>query len=786
MKMTSARTALFGPYTLDLRSGELRKFGTKVKMGEQTFQILRVLLESQGELVTREELRVKLWAGDTFVDFDHGLNSAVQRLRDCLSDSAEKPRWIETIPRRGYRFVGQVQWQQDDETTPETKSGSFPTAGATGVTSRREDTPLARSWWIAVSVALVASASVLALASLWHSRQTHRVTVKNAIVLGDYANSTGDPVFNGTLREGLSVQLSQSPFLRLVSEEAIHQTLQMMGQKPDAPLSPEITREVCQRTNSTVALNGSIALIGNQYDLVLKAIDCGSGDLLAGAKIHANNRNDVLDALDKLASQMRSNLGESLASLRKYNTPLSQATTSSLEALQSYSLGNQTEYESGDFAGSVPWFQRAIAIDPNFAIAYLALSDAYSTLGETTSQVVYMQKAFDLRDGVSEREKLVIEGDYYLYVTGDIVKAQRSFELVAGLYTDCDYAHNLLAAFHNWFGQYDAALGEYQQALRLSPLNTVLHRDVVLAYLLLDRVGDADAAAKQAISQGVGSNLPPVLYSIAFYRNDNAEMARQAASASGKPGEEDMLLALEADTAAYFGRLQEARELSRRAADSAEQTGQEETAATYYGVSALREALFGNIHKALEQAAIAKKRAVGRDMDYAVALALAYAGHEKQARALTDELGRRLPEDTVLNVNYMPTLRARLALNSSNSREALEILKLAAPYELGLGSYSYYNWPNLYPVYVRGEAYLAAQQGDKAAAEFQKILDHRWIVLNEPIGALANLQIGRAYALAGDRAKARTAYQDFLDLWKDADSDIPILKQAKAEYAKLQ
>jgi len=755
-------TLLFGEFKVDLRCGELRKDGTRIKLQEQPFQVLTVLLLHSGEMVSREQLRSAIWSANTFVDFDNSLNTAINKVREALGDSSDRPRFIETVPRRGYRFIAPVTVTDAKETT------------------------LNRNWKPAVPIAVVALASVLILAWFWQSRHAPHLLVKHTIVLGDFANSTGDPVFDGTLREGLSVELSQSPFLGLVSEETVSQTLRMMAQKLGVQLTPEITREVCQRTNSTVALNGSIALIGGRYDLVLKAIDCGSGDLLAGAKIQAKDKSQVLEALDKLASQIRNKLGESLATLQKYNTPLSQATTSSLEALQAYTLGDRTEIESGDFAGALPSYPRAVAIDPNFAMAYLALSDAYSDIGESTSQALYMRKAFELRTGVTEWEKLLIEGDYYLYCTGDIVKAQQSFELFAKLYPDSDYAHNLLASFYNMLGQYDTALKEYQQALRLSPLNSVLHRDVVLTYMLLDRVEDAVSAAKHALRLGAGSNLPPILYSLAFYQNDNAEMARQAASATGKPGQEDMVLAMQADTAAYFGHLEKARELSRRAADSADELGEKETAADYYATSALREALFGNRQKATEQAAVARKHARGRDVDYGVALALAYTGHENQARALAEELRKKLPEDTILKTQYLPTLHARIALATFSSKEALEILKVASHYELGLPAYSNYNWPDLYPVYVRGEAYLAARQGDKAAAEFQKILDHRGLVLNEPIGALARLELARAYWIESDTARSRAAYQDFLTLWKDADRDIPILKQAKAEYAKLQ
>jgi hypothetical protein len=418
-------------------------------------------------------------------------------------------------------------------------------------------------------------------------------------------------------------------------------------------------------------------------------------------------------------------------------------------------------------------------------MAYWALGLAYST-ADTALAVESARKAFELRAGLSEREKLHIETDYYYFVTGDLMKARRSAEVGAQTYPRDPVFPGGLRLFSNALGQYEAGLKENLEFLRLYPYNSFPYRTVAFAYLYLNRVEEAQATGKEAHAKGLDSRLAPVLYGIAFYRNDTPEMARQAASAAGKAGDEDLLLALEANTAAYFGHLGKAREFSRQAADSAERAGEKETAATYYAASALREALFGNADRAGQQATLAKGRASGRDMDYGVALALAYAGDTSRGQALDDDLGKRFPEDTVIQFNYLPTLRAKLALLHSNPQQALDSLGAASPYELGLPAISYYNWPNLYPVYVRGETYLAARQGSAATAEFQKILDHRGIVLNEPIGALAHLQLGRAYAMQGDTAKSRAAYQDFLTLWKDADPDIPVLKEAKAEYAKLR
>jgi DNA-binding winged helix-turn-helix (wHTH) protein len=770
LEVQSCGILRFGVFEADLRSGELRKQGVRIKLQDQPFQVLRLLLQRSGELVTRDELRSQIWPADTFVDFDNSLNAAINKLREALGDSADSPRFIETLPRRGYRFIAPV-------------SGADGTARGTAAGVSAAAWPRSRKIVVTAAVALAAG---IAGGLIWHARQARRLTEKDTVVLGDFANSTGDAVFDGTLREGLSVQLEQSPFLNLLSEEGIHQTLRMMGQPANTRLTPEVTREVCQRTSSAAMLEGSIALIGARYDLILKAVNCASGDLLASTEAQANDKSHVLDALDAVASETRTKLGESLSTVQKYNTPLEQATTPSLEALQAYSLGFRATWVTADNNAALPFLQRATQFDPHFAMAYWAMSNAYSGTGESTLAAEKIRKAFELRVGASELEKLFIETDYSSFQTGDLMKLRRGAELGAQTYPREPIFHLDLGVVSNYLGQYDAGLKEHREAFRLAPYNSLSIREIVYTYLLLNRVEEAAATAADAHAKGLDSSLGAILYSIAFYRNDTAEMARQVTSASGKPGEEDLLLALEADTAAYFGHLRRARELSRRAADSAEQSGEKETAATYYAVSALRDALFGDATKARQQAVIAKGRSAGRDLNYGCALAFAYAGDQSRAQTLADDLAKRFPEDTIVHFNYLPTLRGTFSMGRSQPQQALDILEVAAPYELGLPAFSFFNWPNLYPVYVRGEAYLAARKGSEAAAEFQKILDHRGVVLNEPIGALAHLQLGRAYSLQGETAKARAAYQDFLTLWKDADPDIPILKQAKAEYAKLQ
>jgi DNA-binding winged helix-turn-helix (wHTH) protein len=750
----------FGMFEVDLRAGEVRKQGARIKLQEQPFQVLKILLQRPGEVVTREELRSAIWQSDTFVDFDNGLNTAINKLREALGDSADSPRFIETLPRRGYRFIAPV-----DGAHGATLSGA---TAAVEPSSRK----------IVVAVAAVALVVGIAGGLLWHSRKP-LLTEKDTIVLGDFANSTGDAVFDGTLREGLSVELGQSPFLSLVSEEGIHQTLRMMERPANTRLTPEIVREVCQRTSSAAALDGSIALIGTRYNLILKAVNCANGDLLASTEAPANDKSHVLDALGKAASEMRRKLGESLSTVQKYNTPLEQATTPSLEALQAYNFGLNTD----DDASALAFFQRATQLDPNFAMAYWALTGA---TGDTALAAGSARKAFELRAGLSEREKLHIEADYYWIAIGDLMKAQRIAEVGTRTYPRDPDFHTSLGMYSSALGQHETGLKESQEVLRLYPYNSLPYRLVASAYLHLNRVEEADATCKEAHAKGLDFRIAPVLYGIAFYRDDTSAIARQAASPAGTGQDEELLFALEADTAAYFGHLGKAREFLRQAADSAGQAGEKERAAGYYAAGALWEVLFGNAAKARQQATVAKRRSAGRDVAYGVALTLAYAGDAGQAQALADDLGKRFPEDTIVQFNYLPTLRAKLALLRANPQQALDTLGVAAPYELGLPAFDYHNWPNLYPVYVRGEAYLAAQKWSEAATEFQKILDYRGIVLNEPIGALAHLQLGRAYSLQGDTAKARAAYQDFLTLWKDADSDIPILIQAKAEYGKLQ
>ncbi|MDR3746909.1 MAG: hypothetical protein P4M04_01930, partial [Acidobacteriota bacterium] len=618
--------------------------------------------------------------------------------------------------------------------------------------------------------------------------RTPKLTDKDTIVLADFTNTTGDSVFDGTLRQGLAVQLGQSPFLSLVSDQRIQQTLRLMGQPADARLSPEIAREICERTASTAVLDGSIASLGSQYVLGLRARDCRTGDVLAEEQVETARKEDVLNALGQIASKFRTRVGESLTTVEKHNTPLEVATTSSLEALKAYSTAMRVSQSTGA-ADAVPHFKRAVEIDPQFATAYASMGLQYSNIGESVLSIESTSKAYQLRDRASDRERFFITTLYDRQVTGNLEKEQQTLQLWAQTYPRDRDAHGLLSGFASQgSGQYEKSIEQGNIALGIDPDLVFGYENVAFSYFYLDRWAETEQAIQKASKYK--DELPELLmlrYYLAFINGDTAGMDRVAGLARGKPGVEDSMLHAESLVEARSGRLQAAVRMSRRALDMAQQAGQREKAATYQAAEAVWQAFFGDAPAARRSATAALQLSNGRDVEYAAGFALALAGDLPRAQSLADDLERRFPEDTSVQFNYLPALRALFALNHSEPAKAIELLQVAVPYELAVPAVDFNAFfGGLYPVYVRGLAYLAAHQGTEAAGEFHKILDHRGIVFSDPIGALAHLQLGRAYTLQGDTAKAKAAYQDFLVLWKDADPDIPILKQAKAEYAKLQ
>ena len=526
---------------------------------------------------------------------------------------------------------------------------------------------------------------------------------------------------------------------------------------------------------------GSIAALGSQYVVGLKALDCNSGEVLAEAQEPAAGKEQVLKALNSAAVSLREKLGESLTSVQKYATPLDEATTPSLEALQAYSLGLKALEERDDNPAVVASMQRAIRLDPNFAAAYSLLGVGYHNLGQLELGAENTRKAYELRQRVSERERFGIETSYYNFVLGDLGKGRESCELWAQAYPRHDVPHTILNGLYLSLGQYDKALAEALEALRINPASGNNYENLAGSYMYLNRLEDARSTIQEAWAKKLDTPyMHSFAYVLALFGGDRAAMEQQAAWMMGKPGIEDSLMSWQADIAAYSGLQETSTELSRRAIASAQNAGEKETAAAYQANSSLREALFGNTAQARQQAGAALDLSTGRDVQFEAALVLAMVGDESRAEALANDLNKRYPEDTIVQFKEVPTVRAQLALSRNQPSKAIEDLQAAAPYELGtlsIGAVSY-------TAYVRGEAYLAAHDGTHAAAEFQKIIDHHSVGMH-PIGARARLGIARAYVLEGDSVKAKAAYQDFLTLWKDADPDIPILKQAKAEYTKL-
>jgi len=665
--------------------------------------------------------------------------------------------------------------------TPTTSAASVAGHSTCGATASSTASATARRRWPLLAGAMIAIAA-LAVGGYFYTHRVPKLTGKGSIVLADFTNTTGDAVFDDALRQGLAAQLAQSPFLNILSDQQVRQQLRFMGQAPTARLSNELARQVCQRTQSAAVLDGSIAQIGSTYSLVLNAVNCASGETLATATTEAPNKDAVLGALGKVAEQIRGKLGESLSSIQKYNTPIAEATTSSLEALKAYSLGLQARASKGEEAAA-PFLKQAITLDPNFAMATAVLGQVETNLGAVNAGTEYTKKAYDLRDRASELERFYIESHYHENVTGDIQQADQVYQLWAQTYPRDAIPRGNLSVSYVLLGQWEKALPEALEGHRLRPDDSLNYFQIASTYVGLGRLDEAKATINEALAKKVDVALFHLtLYQVAFLQSDPAAMARELSAISSSSPEMAVLsLNVAAGTEAYFGRLVKARAIVQRAVAAQEGVGAKERAAAAMAALAVVEAQVDNAAAARKDAAAALALDSSFRTKAAVAYAFARAGDAPRAESLAGEMVKERPSDTLANVYLLPTVRAAIELNRNNPGKAIEILQPVLPYDLanlrGLSISS---------AYERGQAYLLLHQGNEAAAEFQKILDHPGVVLNSITGALARLQLGRAYTLAGDEAKARAAYQDFFALWKDADPDIPILKQAKAEYGKLK
>jgi eukaryotic-like serine/threonine-protein kinase len=768
----------FGKFRCDPREHLLLCDGKPVSLSPKAFEILLALIRSNGRLLLKDELMQQVWPA-SYVE-EANLTVNISALRKVLGQTQEGQHYIETVPKQGYRFVAPViEKHHDGDLGRSAQAPESERPDGISVTPSSVSPVRSRHWsLLAVGILLVAIVVII----LVFGRRA-KLTDKDTIVLAEIANRTGDPVFDDALRLGLSAQLEQSPFLNLLSDDRVAATLSFMTQPKDTRLTRDLARDVCQRTASTAVLDGTISQVGTRYLLTLKAVNCSTGDSLGSAEAEAADKNHVLEAMGKVASQMRNKLGESLTSVQKYDAPPESVTTPSLEALKAYSLGYQAMILRNDYAAAIPLFQHAVSLDSKFPMAYARMGTCYSVLNDNLRATESIGRAYDLRNEVSERERLYIVSHYEHFVTGNKEAARKTYELSLQTYPrDTPLAN--VGAIYSELGYYDEALTTYERDVQLKPEIGDAYGNLINGYLQLNRLDEAKAVARQAQSRTIDSpEIHLHLYWVAFLQHDLAGMEQQTTALMGKAGYEDQILNSGSDTALYRGELAKARRLTRRAADAALRSGAKEAAGIYEAQGALREVLVGNDALAMERVRAALAVSNGRDVEGFSALALALARDSEQATRLGDDLAKRFPEDTIVQFNYLPTIRAAIQIRRLDAPKALAFLAAAAPYELG-GNFENLNFL-LYPVYVRGEAYLAGKQGVAAAAEFQKILDHPGLVRNEPIGALAHLQLARAHTLSGDIPKAKRAYESFLKLWKDADRDISILKDAQAEYSKL-
>ena len=666
------------------------------------------------------------------------------------------------------------------------QESSRSTSAAAKTSAAKAATPSRSTLMIAVAAVVVIA---LAAGAFWwfkgHNTKTATLTERDTVLVADFANSTGDPVFDDALKQALSVSLRQSPFLNVLSDDRVSSTLRLMTRPADTRLTPDVARELCLRASSKAFVAGSIANIGSDYVVGLKAINCATGDVLAQEQVQATGKEKVLDALGQAATKLRTELGESLASVQKFDVPLDQETTASLDALKALSIGQKTEDEKGP-AAALPLFQRAVELDPNFARAYEQLGLMLWDSGQPEKGNANLTKAFELRGRASEREKLHIESLYYQLATGDLDKAIEIFQQWIGSYPRDPIARENLAVCYVTQGQLDKALNLILDARRLDPDSVITLGNIANQYLDLDRYDDARKAIAEAYSLKLDNDsLHIYAYVLDFIASDARGMADEGSWFEAHPDAKHEFFELEADTAAYYGHLQKAREMTKRAADAADRTNNKESSALWQNNSAFREAVFGNAAEARKDASAALAHAVSsEDAQTESALVFAMSGDSAHAQSIAQTLAKRYPLNTQIQSYWLPVIQAQLALAQKNPARAIELLQTPAPMELA-PTFSSLNNSCLYPIYIRGEAYLAQKQGSAAAAEFQKILDHRGLVWNCPTGAYAHLGIARAYALAGDTAKAKSAYNDFLTLWKDADPDIPILREAKSESSAL-
>lgn len=780
----------FGVFQVNFKAQELRKHGVRIKLGPQPFRILAMLLEKPGEIVTREELQARIWPADTFVDFEQGLNGAVKKLRTALGDSPENPRYIETLPRIGYRFVAPVRTLEERPGAKDTESigaaKQIPPQKAPEAISSAEANRRGRS--IALFGAIAAIVAVVALivavtVVLSLRKPKIRLTTADTMIVAPFENTTGEAVFDDALHQGLLVGLEQSPYFQIYPERKAATILKQMGRSSEERLQTAAVVELCQRAGGKVAVQGAISNLGSAYLIGLTAYRCDNGEAIAHDQAQAGKKEEVLDALQQATTRMRPRLGESLPSIQKYNAPLEQATTSSLEALKVYGKGLLTSYTQGD-RQAIPYFQRAIELDPNFAMAYGRLASIYDNAGETQMAKEAVENAFAHREHCTESERLWIEAWYNLYATGDLEKAASILEAWLQSYPPSANVTNDLAAIYGNLGRYEKAVDLLKRSIELDPTDGAAYSNLAVSLMALNRLDEARAAIDEADRHTRRVEyLLEARYWGAFLRNDPEEMERTVSAAAEDPESRAVLARDQSNTETYFGRFAKARELSETAAEIFEKQGDREAAAICLAEAAVREAEAGGANGTRDLMERALKLSRNQDVVVLSSLVAAQGGEPSKAEAIMDMLSKEHPASTLIQKYWAPVIRARVELRTGRARKALATLEPTLPYDFAEAPA--FAISVMYPCYVRGEAALALGDFPAAQAEFQKIVDHPGMGLNFPLQSLAFLQLGRAQAGGGDKEKARESYGKFLQRWKAAEGSLALKERARAEYQAL-
>lgn len=781
----------FGPFQIDPDREVMLRDGQPVAITPKAFEVLLELVRRDRDVVPKDELMQAVWP-DRIVE-EANLSQCIFLLRKLLGDTCEERRYIVTLPGRGYRFAAPVRTvvrddqREDAPHPPAAEAGSTDVAVTAYENAQRETGRRRAMPWkfvLPAGLAVVAFTFGLALV-LWRPVQANLHSA-DPLLVADFTNTTDDAVFDDTLRQGLAVQLQQSPSLRLISDDRVQRALRLMGQPADVALTPALAREVCERANGGIVLDGSISRLGSSYVLGLQARDCQTGKVLDEEQIQSAGKEGVLKALDAVATGFRNHIGESLATIAQHNIPLVDATTSSLEALKAYSEGWKVQYASGS-AAAIPLFQRAVALDPQFAMAYASLGRMYGDLGAAALSTQSTHEAWQLRAHTSDQERFFIDASYQLQVTGNLQAAQPICEAWIRTYPAAVLPHAFLAGIiYPVSGERRKALAQAKQVVALDPDFVSGYAILAYAYTDLGAYPDAEVTLRLATQRGLAMpDLTELAYDLAFLQSDQAGMARAAANPDAADVR-DWMLYHQALALGYTGRLREARVLSEQAVALATQGSQRERAALFDSGSALMESFYGNTALARQDAEQALSLSNERDAEFGAAFALALAGNVQKAGELADDLSARYPEDTSVHFSYLPALRAQLALDRRQPDKAIELLQVAAPYDLGHPRSSMHGmFGATYTVYVRGEGYLAKRNGAAAAAEFRKILERPGVIISDPVGALARLQLARAYVMQGDAVNAKIAYRDLHTVWKNADQNLPVVRGAAAENARL-